>query len=111
MLASDFERAADEVDLVHDAEHRRRALAARSDHAERVRVVDQEPRAVLLHDLDDLVDLGDLALGAEDPVGDDERALFRLELFERLVERFGVVVPVAHEPCARGLAETRAVVE
>ena len=104
-------RAAHEVDLVADAEMRGGAAAARADDAERVRVVDEHARAVLLDDFDELGKARNLPFGAEDAVGDDERAFVGIELRKRAVERLGVVVLVAHHPRADGLTEAHAVVD
>jgi len=51
-----------------------------------VRVVDEHARAVLLHHRHELIEPRDLALGAEDAVGDDERAFARLDARQRRVE-------------------------
>ena len=58
-----------------------------------------------------LVELGDLALGAEHAVGDDERALAGSSFCSARSSDSGVVVLVAHQLRAGGLPEAHAVVQ
>jgi hypothetical protein len=53
---------------------RRRAAAARPDHAEAVRVVEQQPRIVALGERDQLGQRRDVAVHAEYRVRDDQPA-------------------------------------
>ena len=59
---------------VLDAEQLARPGAARAEHAGRVRLVDHQPRAVRLAELDDPRQGGDVALHREDAVDHDEHA-------------------------------------
>ena len=79
--------------------------------AQGVGVVHEKPCPVLLDDGDDLVELGDLTLGAEDAVGDDQSAFTGVELLKCSVEGFRIGVAVANEPRPRRLTQAHAVVE
>ena len=68
------ERAHPQVDVVLDAEQLAGAGAAGAEHAGAVRLVDHQPRAVRLAQLDDPRQVGDVALHREDAVDDDEDA-------------------------------------
>ncbi len=95
---------------VHDAPGRKagvREAAAAAQHAEAVRVVDDEPRVVPLGELEQARERRDVAVHAEHGVGGDDLAR-RAAGREARRERVGVGVRVADELRAR---EQRAVVQ
>ena len=81
----------------------RDAAAGVADDPGAVRVVHDERRVVLPHELDDLRQLREVALHREDAVGDHERALPRFQRGELLAQ--GVHVGVLVDRLARGLRE------
>ena len=68
------ERADGDVDLTGSAGDARAAAAVRSDHADRVRVVDDGPRVAPSREIDELGDRREIAIHREESVRHDERA-------------------------------------
>ncbi|KOT06761.1 8-amino-7-oxononanoate synthase domain protein [Burkholderia mallei] len=95
--ARDARRLAEraDVDEVRRAQPVRgeRAAALRAEHAEAVRVVDDEPRAVCLGERDEARERRDVAVHAEHGVGDDQLRR-RVAGAQARVERVGVAVRV-----------------
>ena len=90
------EGADDEVDLVEQAELFAQAQPARPEHAERMRLVDQQPGAVALLDLDDLAQRGVVAAGAVQALDHHQGAAgVGAEAGQAPVEVFGIVVAKA----------------
>ena len=83
------------------------AGAARAEHAGAVRLVDHQPRAVRLAELDDPRQGGDVALHREDAVDDDEHAAAVVDrALEHLLE---LVEPAVAERAQLGPREQAAV--
>ena len=98
------ERAGDHVDLAEEAVVLDRPAAGLPQHADAVRVVDDDDRVVLARELDDLRQLRKVALHREDAVGEDQLACVARRGGERVTERLhvGVRVDDLRPPASRG---------
>ena len=74
------ERATDQIDIVLQSEVVRGSEPSGSDDAKSVRVIHEESRAVLLDHRNQLVEFGDVALGAEHAIRHHEGRFGRFEL-------------------------------
>jgi len=79
-----------------------RGSPAAAEHADRVRVIDHQPRTVLLAEGDDLRQGGDIALHAVEAIHHDELALVCRQLAQYPLQVLHVLVPEA-----LGLAEAQ----
>ena len=89
------------------------APAAAAEHAERVRFVHHQKGAVAPLDLDEVRQVGNVAVHAVQAFDDDQHALvLQAALRQQLIQRLPIVVRERHAPRARQLAaDERAVVD
>jgi hypothetical protein len=72
-----------------------------AEHADRVRFVDHQPGVVFFAEFHDLGQVDDVAVHAEDRVGDDQFGDIGRRILEQAFEMLHVVVTEAAEFCAR----------